>query len=251
MRNLTGGLLALAVLWAYLRYGATQSENLYRLFVFLCLLMLVPVWNWPWKSTGRIAGLLLLALGVFLALSIAWHDPLRSDGFILLWLGWAAFFATLWWISAGRTPVFALVYFLIALGTMEALYGLVQALAGFDYIGAYERGLGNLATGTLINRNHFAGLLNMTIPLVLGAIMTGLVRGRSRDRYRSEVLARTWLALCACALMGLAILLSLSRGGVSALVAAIVFMAILLQFDSRKRRSLASTGGGSPGYWRC
>jgi O-antigen ligase len=57
---------------------------------------------------------------------------------------------------------------LIFLGCFEAVYGLVQYLTGWQRIFTYAKQY-NLqeATGTYINRNHFAGLLGLTIPFAV------------------------------------------------------------------------------------
>jgi O-antigen ligase len=59
---------------------------------------------------------------------------------------------------------------LIFLGAFEAAYGIVQYLTGWQKIFTFQK-LYNLrqATGTYINYNHFAGLLELTIPFVLAS----------------------------------------------------------------------------------
>src|ERR1700689_4745239 len=57
---------------------------------------------------------------------------------------------------------------LIALGTFEAFYGLVQYLTGWQQIFAYVKKFDlEEATGTYINRNHYAGFLEMILPFCL------------------------------------------------------------------------------------
>ena len=61
-----------------------------------------------------------------------------------------------------------LVLAIVALGSFEALYGIAQYLTGwqriFNYVKKYDL---EEATGTYINRNHYAGLLEMVLPLAL------------------------------------------------------------------------------------
>lgn len=64
---------------------------------------------------------------------------------------------------------------LIALGVAEAFYGLIQFLTGRREIFAGVHGV-----GTYINRNHFAGLLEMILPLAL-AMAFYHVRSFRRD----------------------------------------------------------------------
>ena len=65
------------------------------------------------------------------------------------------------------------VWILFTLATFEALYGLMQALfpslgvLWVDYVDAYKGD----ARGTFINRNHFAGFMEMVWPVALGLIL--------------------------------------------------------------------------------
>ncbi len=69
---------------------------------------------------------------------------------------------------------------MIALAVLEAIYGLIQALIPslgvlwVDYIKNY---LGD-ARGTFINRNHFAGFIEMVWPLALGYTLAMGFRGK-------------------------------------------------------------------------
>jgi O-antigen ligase len=71
-------------------------------------------------------------------------------------------------ISRDRWQMRRLIYSLIALGCFEGFYGLFQYLTGwqqiFTYVKKYDLAE---ATGTYINRNHYAGLLEMILPLSL------------------------------------------------------------------------------------
>ncbi len=125
---------------------------------------------------------------------------------------------------------------------------LVGACIQLGY-GAFERfsGRGGLlfephryasaaVTGTYLNKNHFAGLLEMLVPVALGALLA--LRGDAAARVRSlptrlaraaahpHRVACAALALIAVALV-LGVVLSLSRGGVVALVAGIATFALL------------------------
>jgi O-antigen ligase len=98
---------------------------------------------------------------------------------------------------------------IIAICVLIALVGIGQS-----YIGKmlWQRG----AYGPFVNRNHFAGFLEMGVGLVGGMII-----GRSVRREMMAVYASCALAMIA------AILLSASRGGALALVAEVVFLAMV------------------------
>lgn len=73
-----------------------------------------------------------------------------------------------------------LVLTLLAIGLFEAFYGLVQYLTGWQQIFFYVKKFYlEDATGTYINRNHFAGLLEMILPFaVVFALQHVLTLGR-------------------------------------------------------------------------
>ena len=92
-------------------------------------------------------------------------EALKNSSYI------CAFFLTL---TLARTPdrlrVMALA--LVFVGLAEAVYGLFNTLSGIEYIWwnpktAYR----GFVTGTFINRNHFAGQMEMVIPIGLGLMM--------------------------------------------------------------------------------
>src|SRR5262249_9584051 len=80
------------------------------------------------------------------------------------------FFVAIWsWEAARRKEKSVLIFFnvLFVLGVIEALLGLFQYLAAPGWIFGYVNSF-NSSSGTLINRNHFAGLLEMIVPVSLG-----------------------------------------------------------------------------------
>ena len=130
-----------------------------------------------------------------------------------------------------------LVSALIGIGLFEALYGTVQYLTGWQYIFHYKKMFYvQEATGTYINRNHYAGLLEMVLPFVVAGI---LLRARLHDSDRQTFWRRLIISphssrilrdviLFAVLLVGL--IFSRSRMGIMAavlgiaLTAAIVFL---------------------------
>ncbi len=75
--------------------------------------------------------------------------------------------------SASRLNM--LVKVLVFVGTFEALYGLFNTLTGFEHIWWTKKTayLG-VVTGTFINRNHFAGLLELAIPFGLAMVIINM-----------------------------------------------------------------------------
>ena len=125
------------------------------------------------------------------ALSIA---PYQTVSALLLLITYVTTFYLVLWICERREAKRRIVYALLALGAFEAFYGLVQYLTGWQQIFLYvKKYYVQDATGTYINRNHFAGFLEMALPF---AITTGLRRASALRRgvQRSETKARSLLS---------------------------------------------------------
>lgn len=132
-----------------------------------------------------------------------------------------------------------LVVAIVALGSFEALYGLAQYLTGwqriFTYVKKYDL---EEATGTYINRNHYAGFLEMVLPL---ALALALYEFAKHYRRQSETLSKLkrlatrpnlqkftiWLFIAS--LLFAALIYSRSRMGIiSACMSVLVIFGILL-----------------------
>jgi O-antigen ligase len=124
-------------------------------------------------------------------LSIA---PYQTVSALLLLITYVMTFYLVLWTCERREAKKRLVYALLALGAFEAFYGLIQYLTGWQQIFLYvKKYYVQDATGTYINRNHFAGFLEMALPF---AITMGLRRaGKLRQAIqRSATKARSLLS---------------------------------------------------------
>ena len=147
-----------------------------------------------------------------------------------------AFFLTLF-LCRDRNAKKRLVFALVSLGAFEALYGLIQYLTGWQQIFAYvKKYYLEEATGTYINRNHFAGFLEMILPfvIVLALRWTYLLSKNTSGKAGTfrKLVSRTelvsvvfWLFLAIVILA--ALILSRSRMGIiSALVSLVAILAL-------------------------
>jgi O-antigen ligase len=131
---------------------------------------------------------------------------------------------------------------LLWLGCSEAVYGIYQFLTGsrkiLNFTKLYDVGV---ATGTYINRNHFAGLLELTTPFALAAAFYSFQRwtegrhGMSEDSARESYFFQFLFYLFLTLLMVVAAFLSGSRMGVFGLLFSILFVALLAQFKTRRK----------------
>ncbi len=130
-----------------------------------------------------------------------------------------------------------------ASGAFQAVYGAAEYLTGHQHIFAYaKKYYADEASGTFINRNHFAGYLAMALPFALGLMLDG-ARSLPRARpFRERLLrvseagrGRMLLGAAAAAAIWVGVILSYSRGGLAVALASTAFFA----YRAALRRSRA------------
>ena len=150
--------------------------------------------------------------------ALSWWVFLLSLGF---------FFLVVREVCTQRKTMNLIVFVMIGIGLLEAIYGLIQALVPsmgvlwVDYIQDY---LGT-ARGTFINRNSFAAFIGMIWPLALGITlaMTGRVSSL-KEALKSDQLNRQALMALGIIVFLLALIFTRSRAGiVSGLVSFLAF----------------------------
>jgi O-antigen ligase len=218
------------------------------LLVALVLLQILPL---PSSLAPLFGALRDDSLGpVHFTFSVA---PYQTVSHLLLLITYLIAFYLVLLVCQDRNAKKRLVYVLVCLGTFEALYGLVQYLTGWQQIFTYvKKYYLEEATGTYINRNHFAGLLEMVLPFAV-ALALHKARKLGRAGVRTEVPARSlfsstelpqvvlWLFLAS--LIFSALLFSRSRMGfVSALASLIAVLALAgtSQLSARTRTLVAA-----------
>lgn len=217
--------LALLVLLAFvpLPYGAVESWSiaLWELSIFALVFL--------WALLSFIEGkldihlnplvwpmLALMVLAIVQTLPIASgqrqaisYSPFATSQFAIKLFASICFFLLFSTFVTHNDRRLLVVKTIIAICAVIALVGIGQA-----YIGKllWQRG----TFGPFVNRNHFAGFLEMGVGLT-GGLMIG------------RTVKREWLAVYgSCALLMCAgIILSASRGGVLALAAEIIFLALI------------------------
>lgn len=130
----------------------------------------------------------------------------------------------------GRKRLFAIASFLTVYGLAVAVFALAQH---FTWNGHFYWLRPNTVStspfGPFVNHNHFAGYMEMLIPIPLALVITRAVRGGRRLLYGF-----------AAAVMALAAVVSLSRGGMISMLASFVFIFVM---SLRLRRTPAHAGG--------
>ncbi len=136
-----------------------------------------------------------------------------------------------------RSRLKTLAWLLFFVGLFEALYGLMAFVAPYLIL-FWNPSPGSLS-GTYINRNHFAGLMEMTIPIGLGLMFYRMhapqihVNWKSRLRSIAQsCLARRNLIVLSVIIMFGALFLSTSRGGALAMVVSLLVIILFVRIVS-------------------
>jgi O-antigen ligase len=118
---------------------------------------------------------------------------------------------------ASRRRLSAIATFLTLFGLALAVFALVQH---FTWNGRFywlrPNSISTSPFGPFVNHNHFAGYMEMLIPIPLALMITRAVRGEMRLLYGF-----------AATMMGVAAVASLSRGGMISIAASLVFIFVM------------------------
>lgn len=208
--NLGG--LTILVLWvvdAWQLGNMRVSRNVLQLpllgALVLGLVQLLPL--------GSVANDAALAIGVSNSLSF---DPYATR-LVLVQLATLLiyFSATLVFVDTPHR-LHILVRTIMIFGFCLALFGMTQSFTSPTKVYWMRELNQSTAFGPFINRHHFAGYMELTIALPLGLLFAGAV-----DREKKL------LFIFIAGLMGVALVMTASRGGIISLVAEVVFLAIV------------------------
>jgi O-antigen ligase len=224
---------------------------------FLCLVVFqtipLPVRVVSWLSPNRLfPGLqaaLTLGAAHWATLSLYPHDTLL--GFFKLLAYLAAFVLAAYAFEAGEGKN-VLTPGLIVLGSLEAAYGMVQYLTGYQKIfGFTKQFYTDDATGTYINHNHFAGFLELVIPFAAMMVFYNLQSpsahgvperrrlrgGRYSLSLHPPILFYAFLVI----LLLMAVVFSRSRMGIFSVLASLILMAFLGRLGGGRRAWMVIT----------
>ena len=109
-----------------------------------------------------------------------------------------------------------LVRTIMVFGFLLAIFGLTQSFTSPTKVYWIRELNQSTAFGPFINRHHFAGYMELTIALPLGLLFSGAVDKEKRIIY-----------LFIAGLMGVALVMTASRGGIISLVAEILFLVVV------------------------
>jgi O-antigen ligase len=152
----------------------------------------------------------------------------------------------------GLDRIRTLILALIGIGSFEALYGLLEYWSGRQHIFWYKKVYYlEEVTGTYINHNHFAGLMELTIPLTIAIFAIEYSRHfiGAGTRFLSILKGLSWATslklaslLIAMGVMFVALVLSKSRVGLFASIFSLIVMAGLARGRLHSRVLLKTIG---------
>jgi O-antigen ligase len=247
-------IICVAIVFSALAYGtvhywALGIFNLGALTILLCWVL--DAWSLGNLRVSRnllqlpLLGMLVLGLIQLLPLreisaggatSIALSNTLSLDPnstrLVLVQLAslFVYFAATLVFVDTPHR-LRLLVRTIMVFGFLLAIFGLTQSFTSPTKVYWIRELNQSTAFGPFINRHHFAGYMELTIALPLGLLFAGAVDKEKRVIY-----------LFIAGLMGVALVMTASRGGIISLVAEIIFLVIVTAIwrkpsERRLRRS--------------
>ncbi len=178
----------------------------------------------PFGSIAETGGI----SGIPLTISL---DPFSTQATALHIFSLSLFFSISMTLIDSASRLRKLVIVITVFGFVFAFYAILQAvLSPAKIYGIYER-IGAVPFGSFVNRHNFAAYMEMTLSLPLGLLFTGAIAKDKRLLY-----------VTAISLMGVALLLSGSRGGLVAFLAEIIFLTILTTKDRSGRKLYLKIG---------
>jgi O-antigen ligase len=225
--------ICIAIVLSALAYGTVHYWSL-ALFNLggLTILMLWVIDGWQLGNVRVSRSWLQLPLLAALVLGLVQLLPLRGGGaglvntlsldpnstkLVIVQLGTLLvyFGATLVFVDTPHR-LHLLVRTIMIFGFLLAIFGLTQSFTSPTKVYWMRELNQSTAFGPFINRHHFAGYMELTIALPLGLLLAGAI-----DKQK-------WLLYIFIAgLMGVALVMTSSRGGIISLVAEIVFLVIV------------------------
>lgn len=260
--------LAIAVLWclwclsrALPGLGSQAPDRATWLVFALWLLWLawiaIQTWTLPEAWIGALSphrleqiqtASAILGRNALSATSLSLDRDLTQSAWLLS-AAYAALFVLIVTLMRRRRHLRWLLWAVALSALAQALYGSLMTLSGLEY-GAWgtKTEYRGYATGTFVNRNHFAGYLELGVAALLGLILASPLPQESRRGWRQHL--RYWLnraqdrrlfARVGIGVLFIALLLSQSRmGNVAAIGGLCVAVSTLILLRPRRRRAVGA-----------
>jgi O-antigen ligase len=236
LSNISFAFICLILVFTPLARGGVQGWAIAVMHIVTLLALAILLvqrsleWDWHWIKTPLdwpIAALLLLT---FFSTVFSSHRPTSVWAFLLL-LNYVIIYYLVIHTVHSRGKLRGLLWVILGTGGFLAIYGLLKFSGLTIFPWFYYDDLPDFGalTSTYGNPNNIAGFFEMAIPLVLGLLLADR-RGR-----RSQIMYLPMLLL-----FGIALILTLSRGGwTCTMLGLLFFLSMLLFSEEFPRRRMA------------
>jgi len=150
----------------------------------------------------------------------------------------ALFFAG---ISLPEVHIRYIIYLLLAIAGIEGAIGLIQYASNnlVFYFGLTPSG-GRSAQGTYVNRDHFAALLELTLPIAIGLMLFSVGRAQNHRGHseKNRLLNQTLLFAFIAVFIFLAAVFTRSRAGVFLIMLAVLLSSVIFARHIGGRQSV-------------
>jgi len=190
--------------------------------------------NWKWIATPLDKPILILIILAILSTFFSLHKQTSFWSTILLFNYLIIYYLVIHTIDT-RTRFKQLIYLIIGIATFLSIFGMLKrtGLNPFPWWN-YTDLKSSIISSTYGNRNHMAGYLEMSIPLIMGLFLIG---------FRNIKIA---FMLCLTLLFFSTLIFSYSRGGWLGTLTGLILMASVLltnRYFSKKKLIAALTAG--------
>ena len=249
----TAAWLAAALRAGRLEWRRTPLDRPVLLLVALVALQLAlgngPLVDWalaPARPVTDVAAELPVPF-----LTVGTVAPRHTAAAARVFLGYAAVYFLVVQTVRTRRQLGRLVRALLVIGGLMAFLGLIDYLTGETWLLRWrEHPFASRLSGTFVNPDHFAAWLAMLVALGLGWVASRTPEQRRTPslarllsvRELREQAARRYLPLVGVVAMAMALVFTLSRGGLVNVVTALLALVALLSAVRRARPSLLVTG---------
>jgi O-antigen ligase len=227
------------LLFGPLAFGAVEPWSIFLMETGAAVLFLVWVAKQVLEGEMKISGnplfLPMGAFGLLILLQLIFHRtayPHDTISLAFLYCSYAilCFLAAQTLIKSAQARTLAVIFSVY--GAAMASFALLQGISpnGKLYWIRQPR-MGGWIYGPYVNHNHYAGLMEMLVPIPLVLALTHLTSTRNRA-----------LAAAAAAVMVGTIFISGSRGGMIAILAELIFLSVLLVKQKRSLRTAVGVG---------
>jgi O-antigen ligase len=231
--------LTALLMWAPLAFGTTEPWS--QFILRTVALVLFAAWAaqqyWrrsvvllPKQISLPVLAFVALVIAELLSGSTAYRYATLTESLRLMVYGILMLVAGELFTHRRRLRAFS--FALASFGAALAVLSLIQGFSGTDKIFWFRPvdAISASIYGPYVNHNHYAGLMEMLIPLTMGVGF--LERG-----------SKQILLMFATTVMTLSVVFSRSRGGMIALAAQLLFVCIVLFRSQRSRRGMLTFFG--------